>query len=347
LSGWHLRDALTSPNHSSLEATPEQQLTDTVSRAARDDLQKKLLREIVGHPDGILLGPAAAAMSAEFGQPVHACNEALLDLMARGVVTVVDDESGARFLVADFVALGLPVELRDHIVAASMPVALLGGPHSPGVLEQLREDLQLSTEQVYVCIDTQGPDQYEKDLVTRSQRGGKTVFLIPHRRDMREDQRQLYDDTVRHWEKRLRDAGVLRRNVDVRIMRTHRPELIGSAISSSRGRIRLRSTGPLASKAGSVISVDEASSAYLLLYGTYREQLEASDPLMKVWPLRFIRSRVSQTWLIAGPLLLAAAVWLTGFKGAVFAVLAAFIINVASNVAPIPKLNRARNKQLF
>jgi hypothetical protein len=301
-----------------------------------------VLFQIASRPDGVLLGPAVLSLSKDLNTPASECNALIMEMTAGGYLTVRDDErTGERFLLADFDVLGLAADVRSRIVEASTPLSILGPPHSPAVVERLQQDFDNRRDTVYLAVDIAAPEEFST-LNQRVARGWKTVILLPSKHHLPMNQQRQYEDARREWVRALRDSRPMKRTVTVRVMRAAHPELFGSVLTSDEGRLRLRSSGAELLRVGSVVSVGAGTAVYALLVSGYVDQLQHSDPLRRVWPVAWARSRMPLGWVLAA-MALVVAVILAGTAGAIATVLAAFLVNLASD--RLPRLGLPKHMQ--
>lgn len=271
---------------------------------------------------------AASQVSSQTNKPRADCEQALLDLVGRGLLIRIDTDQPR--LIAEYGKLGIPAEQCQLLVAQSQAFQILGQPHSAEAMATLRQSFEDSPEVILIGMEVTAPEVFSA-LESRSAAGRLTVFLMPPKNKVSSQRREHYDEVLDDWVKFLKKGqSHLRANVKLYISKGVTPEVYTSALTREAARVDVYQFSADSTRTGHILQTPRGSSLYALVEAKYRSTLADATPLFRVWPTQWFLVYLKRLGLLAlGLLLLATAAWLNGRRQHEFgvAVLAAAAVN--------------------
>lgn len=284
-------------------------LLASIQKLNLESLQARALEIVARDAIGMIQSVAASQVSSQSNRPRVECEQALLDLVGRGLLIRVDTDQPR--LIAEYEKLGIPPEQRQLLVTHSRSFQVLGQPHSAEAMATLRALFEDAPEVIFVGMEVTAREVFTA-LEARSAAGRSTVFLMPPKSNVRSQRREHYDEVLDEWVRFLRKGrSHLRANVRLYISKEVTPEMYTSALTRDTARIDLYHFSAESTRTGHILQAPRGSSLYALVEARYRSALAYATPLFRVWPVRWFSAHLKRSGVLAlGLVLLAIAGWL-------------------------------------
>jgi len=247
-------------------------------------VQAQVLEVLALDDYGFQLTAAPSILAASINRPAEECLEALTELTSADLVLKISDQYHSR-VVANYARLGVTEEMRQALrLGHPTPFEQLDAPHSAEAMATLHTLFVEEPRPIYLGLEITSHRVFQK-LEERALAGHMTVFIMPHRSLVAQEQKRHYDDILRGWIQFLRDLSrPARQNIRLCIARVPRRYLYTSALTPQFVRFDCYWYDQGTTRRGVMVKATKGSSLYDLVQREYSETVDASAPLLRVWP---------------------------------------------------------------
>jgi hypothetical protein len=261
-------------------------LQEAIAGAGVKGLRAQVLEAIATTQDGLEIGQAPLELARVTSESAPRCNAEITELVNGGLVNVVDGNDGKRRLVVDESILDKSLRA---LVSVAPALEFLGARTSAATRLRRGEDLSSDDAPIFLSFDMAQPDDFP-EIWSRAKRRRMTVILVPPRKHFEDRKmRELYEDSVRAWSRKVRETQDARENVDFRVLRRARPSICWSWMTPARAGFHVASS---AATAGQTILAPATTILYGMVRAEFGAGVAASDPLFRIHPFRWVASRL-------------------------------------------------------
>ncbi|HEY7067207.1 MAG TPA: hypothetical protein VII06_37440 [Chloroflexota bacterium] len=313
-----------------MHETYDAQLKDAIAAESLSPLAGEVLYQLATDAYGVDPQAAPDMLASLTYHSASECLQAIADLLSRQLLLQIDTGHDVR-IIANYQRLGLDETARQAITRTSLAFEHIGYPHSPKAMSTLAAMFREERGTIYLGLEITSHRVFS-ELTTRSSYGRKTVFLIPRRSAIEPDRRAHYDEVMNGWIAFLRDGPrSLRQHTRLKLTKWALPHIYTSALSAELARVDLYTLGMNTTRRGQLVSAERGSSLYGIAYEQYRSAVHTAQPVFSIWPKEWLLFKL-RGYVLAG-FLITLAIPLSIAAGSIGALLAGFILGIASNTA--------------